>query len=57
MLKSDADAAWPIRKYSPVVVGFAGSRETEGQNGLESILLLIEFKKVRIILVVPGLWI
>lgn len=29
-LKSDAHAAWSIREHSPVVVCFAGSRETEG---------------------------
>jgi hypothetical protein len=40
-----------------MVVCFAGSRETKGQNGLKAILLLIEFKKVRIILIVPTLWV
>jgi hypothetical protein len=55
--KTDADSAWPIREYSPVVVCFGSSGETESQNRFKSILFSIDFKEVGIILVVPGLWI
>lgn len=56
-LKGDANAARSTRKDSPVMIRFTVLGETQCKNALKLILLPIKPKKIRIILVVPGIWV
>jgi hypothetical protein len=56
-IETDADPARTIRKYPPVVICFGSLSKTKCQNRLKSILFSVEIKKMRIVFVIPGLWV
>lgn len=56
-VKGNTNTAWSIRKDPPVMVRFTILSEAQCENALKLILLPIKPKKIRIILVVPGVWV